>query len=191
LSALPEVEVGPLLQAQVHFARAAVHLARGRHEKTIAECDLAAAIRPDMPALHLLRAGSYNALGKHDLALKSATEYIDLLGDDADGFREQGDALRGIGRRGQAAEAYRRGLTDDPGAVDCIVGLANALPRGKKDNVVPYVAKVADDGTCFRAVADALADDRDAKALRALINDRRKRSPNDRWLNYYEAKARE
>jgi tetratricopeptide (TPR) repeat protein len=76
--------------------------------------DNAQKVRADLPGLNLLRTSAYNALGQPERALTAARLHLDLFGDDAKAYTEIGRAYEKLGYPEVAAQAYERGIADDP-----------------------------------------------------------------------------
>jgi tetratricopeptide (TPR) repeat protein len=105
----------PQYEAMRLTVKGMLYARTGEPAKALLLYDKAQSVRSDLPGLHLLRAGCYNALGQHEKALASARLHLDLFGDDAKAYVEIGRAYEGMGYPEVAVQAYERGLADDPG----------------------------------------------------------------------------
>ena len=158
LAQLDAVQFPPSLEAQKHVANGALHAMLGNYPKALSYYDRAEAIDKDMPMLWLLRAMAYNGLAQPDQALKSVRLYIDALGEDAQALTEVGLAMEAQGRITEAADAYRRGYSDDPNSFENLAGLARTLPPEDKPKLAGFIANAPHPKLAFGAVANQIVD---------------------------------
>ncbi len=147
------------------------------------------ALNPDAPILDYMRAKIDNRLGRHEPALRSAQRYIDLLGSDADVQIEVGLALLGLERADDAADAFRRGLNERPGDLDCLLGLARSLPDDRTAEIGERLAACAEPAASFESLAPLLLDEGLAAALESLCDTYEQIAPRDFAVAYYRAQA--
>lgn len=162
-------------------------IARTHHEEYDAAArfyDQAEALAPDLPMLLFLRASLNNRQGNHEKALKFAQQFLDLLGDDAVAYNETGFACERQGRLPEAAEAYAKGLADDPRDYSNLAGLARVTPREKIAELSAALARCPDPKAAFIAVAPELPD---VDSLSRWIEAYRDRGARDPELAYYDA----
>jgi tetratricopeptide (TPR) repeat protein len=85
-----------------------IHHARGNHGQAAELLGQAAALRPDIRALHINHAEMYRALGQHERVVEICREALRHLPDDPEMLCNLGVTLQTLGRREEAlAELYR------------------------------------------------------------------------------------
>ena len=179
------------LPAQVESLRwmqtAVVRLHDGDFDEALEALNTAESYNSDMPILSYLRGLAYNRLGQYEQALQSAKTYAALLGFDADVYRIVGNALVGLERLEEAAEAYRNGLLDTPDSLDNFVGLAQVLPNGEKDELETFFRRFRQPQQSFVPVCDALTAGGDVESIELLVGVFRELVPDDPNAEYYDA----
>ncbi|MFQ5654564.1 MAG: tetratricopeptide repeat protein [Planctomycetota bacterium] len=171
------------------FLFAALRLRLGKPEEALSGLERAEKLHSKMPGIHLLRSSALNELGRHEQALQCARKYLALLGSDADGYFQVGQALMGLDRTEEAIEAFREGLADDPEMSDNLVGLGFALPPGGKEEIVERFQRLRNPRESFEGIAVGLLDAGDADALALLADGLREIAPQDPNAAYYGARA--
>src|SRR5688572_26775215 len=159
-----------------------------RHEESLGHYAKAESIHPDVPMVHLGRAAALNGLGRHGEALDSLDRYERVLGGDPVLSKRRGDALLAMGRRSEAASAYRGGLDDAPEYWQNLAALAAALPPGNKQELGQRLARVSRHRLVFRNVAAEVTGRKDADALAALVPAYRQAGAGglDPYTDYYQ-----
>lgn len=142
---------------------------------------------PDLPMLHFLRANIYNSQGQHESAEASARKYYDMVGANASACWQLGDALAGLKRTDEAVKVYRQGLDDNAESLDCLAGLARALPEDQQAEVTTIVARSSLTRDHFRILASLLLDEARASSLRALVDGYRQVGGESIDTQYYQA----
>ena len=164
----------------------------GEFQEAILVADRAMAMNPDMPMAHSIYAISYNGLGKHEEALKHATQYANSLGKDGDYYTEVGDAYLGLGKKDQAIRAYRNGITDDPQSAGfCVLGLMKALPKSERKEVLFHYERLASMEDRFLELGNYLVGFGSADTLRALIEVHEHFLPLDENLEHFREALRD
>jgi tetratricopeptide (TPR) repeat protein len=177
-----------MLRATVEWQRAAVHLARQRYQQALDACNSAQFLNPNIPLVLLLRAAAYNGLGRFEEGRADAQNYLDTLGDDADGYLHLGQALAGLQKQDEAIEAFQSGLNDDPNSTDLLYQLAIHLPEAKLNTLAERLSKVDKPGEQFKALAPLLESDYRLKAVDALVSWYAGIAPGDPEVKYYQAR---
>lgn len=166
-------------------AWAIVRLGQNRPMEALDHLDGAARLNPDMPILSYLRAMAFNRQGLHDDALAAAQEYLDTLGDDADGYAQLAIAQRGLGATADATASCLRGLADVPGHEELIALLAaTSTEDGMFDEAY---ARIPNPRVAFETIAEIIVTDADEDALARVIETHRAIDPDDVLLDYYAA----
>jgi tetratricopeptide (TPR) repeat protein len=172
-----------------HMATGSVRVQQQRWDEALDHLAKASRLNPDMPMIHLLRAAAYNGLGKYDQAVQSARQYAEMVGTSDLGCFQEGIALQNLDRLDEAADAYRAGLDDEPGSVDCLVQLALVLPEDHRAELVERFARSPMTREVFRAVANQLTAESNAAALRAVCEAYRKKHGPGLDPDYFDALA--
>ncbi len=168
-----------------------IKLHQGFPDQALRHCKDAEALHADIPMIHLLRAMAHNQLGEYDPAATQARKYLDLLGADDQGYWELGQALAGLDRREEAAEAYRQGLDDNPDNLDILLALGRVLPEENKAELGRRLAKMTAPTEHFATLADNAALSEDAAALEALLTAYRPMAPRgDQTVDYYTVRLK-
>ncbi|MCI0461269.1 MAG: hypothetical protein L0Z62_30345 [Gemmataceae bacterium] len=148
----------------------AIRLAQQRPAEALACCEKARTFNPDVPILDFLSGAACNALRRFDKALTHLHAYRNLLGEDTNISHQLGIALAGLGRREEAAQAFRRSLDDDPKSLDALNELRRLLPRGKKGELAKRFARVPNARLFFDELAQEALRDRDAEGIEVLAS---------------------
>jgi tetratricopeptide (TPR) repeat protein len=98
-------------------ARAVEHAARGEQSLAAELFGRAAALRPDIAAIHVDLAEAFRNMGDRMRAFGCCRIALKLQPDDPDALNTLGLALQQMGRRDQAVEAFRRALEFRPESV--------------------------------------------------------------------------
>jgi hypothetical protein len=106
--------------------------------------DQAEFLKVDSPRIHLLRARALVGVKQAVKAVGAAERYIEIVGDDGEGYAAMGAAeeLRYLWPR--AADAYRKGLAADPGNAECAKGLARATAEIGRGDTAPPAAETTE-----------------------------------------------
>jgi len=163
----------------------------GQYADAIRAADQAEALTNDMPMIPEIRGHCHNALGQHSKALADAERLAECLGKDATYFTIVGDAYRGLGRAVDAIRAFESALADDPSDIDAFMGLVRVLPAGQRQSLFDRYRGLGKVGEKFPAMAGQLLAERDADALRALIDLHRAIRPGDGNVAVFERKLAE
>jgi tetratricopeptide (TPR) repeat protein len=185
LSQLANVELENVLEPARWLLLAKIKIGQGKAVDALKAMDLVAKLDPDTPSLPGMRAAAYQKQGSNEKAVELAKEALVRLGTDAGIYAVLGNALLGQGKRADALDAFRNGLSCDPNSVDSFVGLARTLPDDKKGELVPFLAKMENVQAHFPTVAQALLGAEDGTALSVLIAHFQKQFPNDPAADYY------
>lgn len=162
-------------------------LSEGReYREALTYADRTVEQAPDLPLIHLLYAGIYNALERHGEAVASLEEYAFHLGRDADYYYELGRAHHGLDRPAEAVEAHRAGLADDEQSGSNVLGLMRVLPPEERDSLVAHYGRLDDLDAWFTDMAELLVVEEDAHTLRVLVEIHREVSPGTGDLAPYE-----
>lgn len=164
-----DAELPAEMEAIRWMGMGSIKLDQMQFEQALELYDKAESLNPAMPALDHLRALAHNMLGNHEAALTHARRYLDVLGDDPDAYLQVGNALYGMDRREESAEAFRKGLREDPQSWENLAGLGVALAPENKAEIGEWFTQADDAATAFVAVAKHFVESEDADALAALI----------------------
>jgi len=156
----------------------------GEGEAALEACAAARELQSDLPLAYLVEASILNDLDRHEDALAAARKYIEAVGETGDSCVQLGDALLALGRKKEAAVAYRAGLAEDPEYAGNVLGLALALPEDGKSAVAAPFRRLPDPVASFRWMADNLAAWEEWAALRALVAVFRESHPEHPWADY-------
>jgi tetratricopeptide (TPR) repeat protein len=161
---------------------------RGKWNEALAFYARAERANPDMPVLDAMRANVYLRMENHEEALKFARRYIEKTGDDVNCYEIIGESLTALGKPDEAADAFRSGLRDDPGAMDSLHGLRQVLPAGKKAELGDWFTKMPDAAKRFDQLVSEMLREKDEEAADAIIDAFRKVAPDNPAADF--AKAR-
>jgi tetratricopeptide (TPR) repeat protein len=186
LNALGKFELPAPLASLRLVLLAALRLQLGKAEESLQLLDQAEAHTADLPMAHFLRATACNQLERYEEAVRHGRRHIELLGDDAPTYELIGDALDQLGRKGEAADAYRMALDDAPDSPVLLHDLFRVLPDGQKREVAERFARLAKPDEHFGAFADMFAAAKDRDGLEALSN-AYKAAQDDPLPAYYRA----
>jgi tetratricopeptide (TPR) repeat protein len=180
---LPAALDGPrwLLYAQIKFHH-------GQPDKALECLDQAARFDPRMLGLAKIKALLHAELQNPTRSLEFAREALAALGDDAEVYAMIGKALAQLGKPDEAASAYRKGLAADPNFVPNLVGLAGALPAGKKNEIADRLGHCARPSETFPALAEALATGENSEALEVITAAGAKLHVDKPSLDYYRGR---
>lgn len=141
------------------------------------------------PIIPLLVARYAAENDKHEMAIKAAKEFMATVGPDQEVCQICGNAELELEHPVEAAQAFRQGLTFDPTSVECLTGLARALPDSGAAEIGEHFSRLPDKSAWFETIAMELnARDR-ADALLAVVQAYRKVEQEDPNADYYEAMA--
>lgn len=176
--------------ATIEAARLA-HLAHclwltDREKEALRCCEEAEALC-DAPVIELCRSRAAFAADDMELAAKSASAYLDRVGEDPEGCYQLGRALYWQKRRPEAVAAHLRGLKADPSDDDNLLGLFRALPDDGKAAASEHFLKFEPLPQWFAYIAWHLADDEEWASLEALLNAYRPGHEGDPEVAKYEA----
>lgn len=195
---LAEQQILPTLDVPLPKAMAAWRLAqlaivetsRTHWAEVLDLLDRAATFNPEMPLLPMLRAQALNGQGRFEEAAADARKYIAELGGDDHGSFLLGTALAGMGKKPEAADAFREGLDAYSDSVDNLVGLAGVLSDAEMEDIADRFARFQNPSARFVDVASQLIANENAAALAALVRCNRERSPRDPHNDYVEGELR-
>jgi hypothetical protein len=179
LSKLSTLDLPDVLEAARWLVLARTQIGQGRSGESLQSLDQAANLKSDAPALTFLRIEAQENLGNHERAVALAEEAEVQFGPDAHVKAIAGRSLLALGNRPQAIEAFRKGLSCDPGSIENLVGLVRSLSAEKKGEIGAYVAKWDNAPAKLAASAAALISQNDDESLAALLAEFRKRFPKD------------
>jgi predicted Zn-dependent protease len=180
------VRLPKAFDAQRHWELAIVHINSGNPEEALGEIDQAYAIESDLPILPMLRARAFNALGQFEEAEAQARSYIGELGSDDFGSYLLGTALAGMGKKDEAAEAFRSGFADNSSSSNNLVGLASVVGADGVQEIADRFARFERPKAHFSEIAAALVEQENAPALAAVIDRHRAIAPRDPHNDYYQ-----
>jgi hypothetical protein len=184
------VQLHPNLQARKWLYEAYASIDDEDGEAALALLAKVRKSQADFLILSHYEARAYALAGQHDLAIAAARRSLTAIGPDAEMHAVMGEAHFATDRKDEAAQAFRDGLAADPGSVECLQGLAKALPKGKKDELADHFARFPDAEVWFEDIIYELWDEEDVAAMDALIAAYRKLMPDDPDADYYDAQAR-
>jgi tetratricopeptide (TPR) repeat protein len=161
----------------------------GQGQEALKLFDQARGLKADFFYLDFLMALAHNQLGNHAQALDHARKYLDQMGEDAPAFHEAGVALLGLQRLPEAADAFRKGLDDDPASLDNLDGLRRALPTDQKTELGERFARLPQPEDHFEDLARTALRERDAEGLAALTEAMTRLQPNDPAPPYYRSRC--
>jgi tetratricopeptide (TPR) repeat protein len=175
----------PPLAAVRSLLRGRIAVDQERYEDALKHLDQAETHRPGMAAVDHLRALCYNGLGQYEKALMYGRKYLELIGDDADGYLAVGNALTGLERDREAAEAFLKGLDDQPDSFELLSALRVVLPAERKKEWAERFVRLPQPADHFEALAAEALADGDAAGLDALVSAYQKFAPGDAAAAYY------
>jgi tetratricopeptide (TPR) repeat protein len=171
--------------------KGAIALGQEKPDDALKFFDEAQGIQVDLPYINRQRAIAHNMKGEYDKALGFAKKYLEMLGDDAKAWHAMGEAYEGLGKRGEALEAYRKGHDDVPSFVENMSAIARLLTPDKKGELTTRFAKTVkespDKGEAFAYVATDLEN---GEMLDALVAAYRKAGGKGYGVNFHDARAK-
>lgn len=191
--ALSQVRAATLpqdIQCLRHIATGTLRILHQRSDDALHELAQAEALNPTSPIVFDLRAIAHNQKGESEKALQAAARSRELLGPGELNCVQSALALVALGRKAEAAQAYREALLDEPGSVDALAGLASLLDPSQQAEVGAAFAKSAVTRESFEALAGEISSSETAEALRSVAQAYSTRHPDDVAGQYYKALAR-
>ena len=161
---------------------------RHKHKEALAMFDKTAAMSAEMAYLNLGRAASYNALGRHAEAAEAARKYLAVVGDEAEALAQLGLAEEGLGNMTAAADAFARGLVEEPTGMGLVSGLARTLDVKRLGEMTKVMTQSQNPTEAFENSAIEIQDVERLKGIVAVY--RPLTTANDPLLAYHEARAR-
>ncbi len=161
-SEFEDEEIPALLAELRGIVLASTALASGLPDRALAALERERGTRPaadDAPVSSYLRALAHDLLGDHEACLAAARRYVEAIGGDADGWVAAGVALERLERKGEARDAYRAALLDDPANTEALVGLLASLDPAlpaERTETYQVLSTVPDLGAVLDAVAYGL-----------------------------------
>jgi tetratricopeptide (TPR) repeat protein len=177
LERLTDRELPPLFDAMRWIMLASSKIGLVEPEEALACIERASTLRADMPVLDLLRAAAYNMADKPDRAVLHAQKYLEVMGHDAEAFLHLGDALAALEQPDAAADAYRKGLADNPESIENLIGLGHVLPKERKKELGDHFVRFASPAELIEPLGEEFFDDADTLAV--LVEAFRKVAPDD------------
>ena len=190
LRTIGQVKFPDALEAQRWMIVAVVRTAQQRYGEALKAIGRAESYQADMPILHFLRLESCIGIEDYGRALESGHKYVEQIGGDAETYGRMAWAHKRQGNQDKAMEYCLKGLRDDPQSVFCFIALVMILPDDRKPEAAPHFDKLGKPDVSFRAVADALLEEKDAAALKALIGLFRKKQPESPLADEYDRKLK-
>lgn len=191
LDSITHVSFPPPIEALRYLLLGNIALGQNRPEEALKHYDCAESFNVDLPILDFARARAHNALGEHEKALTHGRKYIETLGDDADAYHEIGAALTALERMDEAADAFRKGLDDQPDHVDNLSELRRVLPEKKKAEIGERFAKLSKPEEHFDNLADEALNENDFETVEVLVSVFAKQAAaDDPRLDYYQARIK-
>ena len=185
------IEAGPpaIMCAWIEMLDTNALAALGRYEDAIQAADRALKLNKDMVVLHHLKAGAYFELEEYEKCIESEKEFINGVGDDADGWEVIGNAYDRLKKPEEAIAAYRKGAAcDDEDHANRMSLGRLLLDAGKPAEAGPVLLQAvrnAKDIGVFEEAAELLDEKGAPEGLLALAEDEAKRSPDEvspgRW----------
>jgi tetratricopeptide (TPR) repeat protein len=152
-----------------HLAVALSSLDRKDTNDAVKALERAQLINPDLPRVILASAILYGRLGNLEKSAKYLQEFEDRFGDDSLTCRLRGATLMDLGRREEAAVAYRKALDQNPDDSEAFFGLVRCLEPGEaRDDLGARFAKLSDGHVHFDKLVRTCLDLRDGETLRDL-----------------------
>lgn len=131
-------------RATLRRVEAEAFLAAGEYDKSVRSAEEALRIDADLPASHLARALSLVNLERSEEARAAARKYLELLGDDEDGWYVVGMAEEQMGNTAEARAAYEAGMKADLSHdVDNRTALANLLVESEPERAIELFLEAA------------------------------------------------
>ena len=190
LEALDTTLLHPQMQARGEYWLGRLLADQGRYAEAVERLDKAEALYDTMPLIAYYRARVHGLAGDHAAACKDLQDYIDLFAGDAETFNRLGTALAALERKDEAADAFRRGLADNPTYLANLFELAGVLGEDRQDEIGEHFAKLPSPDKHFDQVASRLYRRGCGRALEAVIDAYEKARPDDPLLGYYAAAVR-
>jgi hypothetical protein len=188
LQGLERMKLPPILDAARLLLVSTALFGLGEYEKSLTAADRAAALNNDMPGVHEIRGDCHNMLKQYAKALNDAERYEKCLGKDAIYFMIVGDAQRGMGRTAEAIRAYKNALADDPLDIAPFLMLLQTLPARQRQSLAKHYKSLGKIDEKFPVMASQLLAERDAAALRTLIDLHKGIRPGDKNIAMFERK---
>lgn len=176
LNNIADIAFPPVIKAQFMISLGRVKLGQGLPREALQHFDQAEKISKEYPSLDYLRAVAHERLGNYETAVRFGRRFVDKMGDDADAYWQIGHSLAALERLGEAAEAFRNGLDDNPGSIENVQGLRQVLPRGKKAELRQRYALIPNLENHLKDLVAEAREDEDEEALEMLATARNKLS---------------
>ncbi|MEM7227890.1 MAG: hypothetical protein AAF432_03660 [Planctomycetota bacterium] len=149
----------------------------------------ATSLREDAPVLHVLRGSLELGRNRPEAALADADTFMSMVGDDAATQLVRGRALLAMQRDVEAADAYRRGLNEQPQSVDHLVGLGLALEDHEASEVEAWFMGLQQPRLSFEPIALAWIDGKRYAAFDVIADVMDTIDPQHALVAYYRAQA--
>ncbi len=180
---------GPLpnrIDALAYFYEALVALNEEEWSEALKYIDQSERKYADAPMLPYLRATALLGLEEYDRAVLYGRKYLQLVGNDADGCRVLGEALRNQGNLAEAADVFATGLDEYASSLDNLLGLIQCLPLDQMQPAAQRIAASGDPGTNYDTLGSLLVDESDYERLAALVAACRETLGENSDHEYYE-----
>ena len=144
----------------------------------------------ELPGLSYYEVQSHQILEDHKGVVSSGRAFVEEVGADAEVYEWMAAALVELDRKEEAADAYRAALAVDPQSVSSLVGLAGALPAGKKQELAERFQALANPAEQFAEIAASLYADNDHEGIDVIVEAFRKLQPDAPSADFFAGRAR-
>jgi hypothetical protein len=189
LMELAEQQLPEAADAARWLLHAQIKVSQNEPAKALECLDQAAKSDPTMIALPKIKSLVYGQMDRPERALEFANEARKAYGEDAECYALIGNALARLGRGDDAIAAFRKGFDANPSVVDNLVGLAEVLPAGKKDEVAARLSRCPDANEAFASLAEALVTKGEKETLARINDAATKLGVEAATVDYYRAQA--
>lgn len=190
LQRIADIELPEELESQRWTLYARIKSSQGLAEEALRCLEFADAFQPDQPTVLALQSAMHCTLGNYETALEAARQAADRLEDKARGFALIGNALRGLKRDEEAANAYRQGLAADPNSLENLGGLGSVLSTDEMPELAQRLGNVTDSRDLFEKLASEFLASNRLDALNTVVVAIRQIDANSPLADYYDAEAR-
>ena len=161
------------------IVEARIHIARGDLNAALDRLDESAQLNPDSWSALTWRLSVLNGLGRFEDVLAAVRVAQNEFGPTAATRTYEGFALEQLGRRGEAAAAYRVALDNARADAEALNGLRRVLPAGEKGELATRFAHVRDPHKLYYGTIHLARQDNDTAAEAALLDGFLKARPDD------------
>ena len=180
----------PLIEGMMYLWSAIALIELNRPQEGLDALARVEALIVDVPVVHFLKAAAFNQLAEYEKAEAEAARYMEFVGVEAAACLQRGFALEQLQRQGEALEAFRRGLDDEPANRDCLSGLRRCLPADMKAEFAERFFKLRKPNEQFAFFVNEALGDEDFEGANALIAAYAGRFPKDPEAIYQEARVK-